>query len=370
MKAILALEDGTVFTGESFTGPGEATGEVIFHTAMSGYQEILTDPAQYGQMVCMTYPLIGNYGVNPEDAESARVHCPALIVKECCREPSSWRSTESLPDYLKRHGVMGLEGVDTRALTRHLRIHGAMRGVISTEEGPEALAAKARALPSMEGARLADFTAPKEPYHWTDQGPRPAAPQWPEDSGDRPKVLVYDYGTRWSALRQLAAEGLAILAVPPDFPAQSVRKLAPHGVFLSSGPGDPAAMSEAVSIVRELCEICPVSGIGLGYQLLGLALGGSSYKLRFGHHGANHPVRDDISGTIEISSQSHGFCLDISGLDELEQTHLNLNDGTPGGFRHRTKPLFGVQHYPGTNPPPGGRSFFTEFRHMLEERAR
>jgi carbamoyl-phosphate synthase small subunit len=367
MKAILALEDGTVFTGESFTGPGEAGGEVIFHTAMSGYQEILTDPSCYGRMVCMTYPLIGNYGVNPDDAESGRIHSPALMVKECCKEPSNWRATESLPDYLKRHGVMGMEGIDTRALTRHLRTHGSMRGVISTQGDVEALVAKAKALSPMEGADLVRFVAPQEPYHWTDQGPRPTAAKWPEGSEGKLRVIVYDYGIKWSILRLLAAEDLVILAVPPTFPVESVKKLAPHGIFLSGGPGDPAALTESVAIIKELCDLYPVGAVCLGHQLLALALGGTRFKLKFGHHGANHPVRNNADGKIEISSQNHDFCVDISGLDFLEQTHINLNDHTLEGFRHRTKPILSVQHYPESAPGPRDtRYFFGRFRQMLE----
>ncbi|GAB6113465.1 glutamine-hydrolyzing carbamoyl-phosphate synthase small subunit [Desulfomicrobium salsuginis] len=373
MKAILALEDGTWFAGQSFTGPGEAGGEVIFNTGMSGYQEILTDPSYYGQMVCMTYPLIGNYGVNLEDVESSRVHCPAFIVKECCKKPSNWRATESLPDYLVRHGVMGLEGIDTRALTRHLRINGAMRGIISTEDlTPEELVAKAKALPSMEGANLIDFVAPKEPYYWTGTEPAPAKmdgdlPLWPEGSEGTVRVVVYDYGIKWNILRLLAAEGLTILAVPPKFPAALVKKLSPSGVFLSNGPGDPATLKDEIAIIKELCEHFPVGGICLGHQLLGIALGGTSFKLKFGHHGINHPVQDDITQKIEISSQNHGFCVDISSLDFLEQTHLNLNDRTLEGFRHRTKPIFSVQHHPEAGPGPhDSQYFFARFRRMLE----
>jgi carbamoyl-phosphate synthase small subunit len=372
MKALLVLEDGTLFPGTSFTGPGETGGEVIFNTGMTGYQEILTDPSYFGQMVCMTYPHIGNYGINPEDVESGRIHCAALIVRECCTTPSNWRATESLPRYLSRHGVMGLEGIDTRALTRHLRIHGAMRGVISTEvDDPEALVAKARSLPPMEGAGLAHHVAPKAPYHWTPQGPVPAPqnqdglPCWPE--GGRFRVVVYDYGVKWNILRLMEAQGIAIIGVPPRFPAEAVRRLSPHGVFLSNGPGDPAALTEEIAIIRQLCDEFPVAGICLGHQLLGLALGGRSFKLKFGHHGVNHPVQDLSTGKIDISSQNHGFCVDISGLDHLEQTHINLNDKTLEGFRHREKPIFCVQHHPEAGPGPHDcQAFFPRFARMLE----
>lgn len=373
MKAILALEDGTWFPGQSFTGPGEAGGEVIFNTGMSGYQEILTDPSYYGQMVCMTYPLIGNYGVNLEDVESSRIHCPALIVKECCKQPSNWRAKESLPEYLMRHGVMGLEGIDTRALTRHLRIHGAMRGVISTADlTPEELAAKAKALPSMEGANLVDFVAPKAPYYWTGTEPKPAKmdgdlPLWPEDAGDKLRVVVYDYGIKWNILRLLTDQGFDLLVVPPSFTAMQVAASGAEAVFLSNGPGDPATLTDSIAIIKELCELYPVGGICLGHQLLGIALGGKSFKLKFGHHGINHPVRDDITRKIEISSQNHGFCVDISNLPFLELTHLNLNDQTLEGFRHRTKPIFSVQHHPEAGPGPhDSQYFFARFRRMLE----
>lgn len=372
MKALLALEDGTLFPGTSFTGPGETGGEVIFNTGMTGYQEILTDPSYFGQMVCMTYPHIGNYGVNTEDVESHRIHCAALIVRECCKVPSNWRATEGLPQYLTRHGVMGLEGIDTRALTRHLRIHGAMRGIISTEiHDPEALVAKARSLPPMEGAGLVDHVAPRTPYHWTPQGPIAAPhdqdglPCWPE--GGRFRVVVYDYGVKWNILRLMAAQGIAILGVPPRFPVEAVRKLSAHGVFLSNGPGDPAALTQEIAIIRQLCDEFPVAGICLGHQLLGLALGGRSFKLKFGHHGVNHPVQNLATGKIDISSQNHGFCVDISGLDHLEQTHINLNDKTLEGFRHREKPIFCVQHHPEAGPGPHDcQAFFPRFARMLE----
>jgi carbamoyl-phosphate synthase small subunit len=372
MKAILALEDGTIFHGTSFTGPGETGGEVIFNTGMTGYQEIITDPSYFGQMVVMTSPHIGNYGVNPEDCESHRVHCAALIVRECCHIPSNWRATESLPAYLARHGAVGLEGIDTRALTRHLRIHGAMRGIISTDTAdPDTLVDKARALPPMEGAGLVHHVAPHVPYLWTQAGPTPAPldaaglPQWPEKG--RFRVIVYDYGVKWNILRLLAAQDCALLAVPPRFPVDMVRRLAPHGIFLSNGPGDPAALTEEIAIIRQLCDEFPVAGICLGHQLLGIALGGSSFKLKFGHHGTNHPVQCLTTGKIDISSQNHGFCVDLTGLDFLEQTHINLNDRTLEGFRHRSKPIFCVQHHPEAAPGPHDcQAFFPRLRRMLE----
>ncbi len=368
MKALLALEDGTCFEGKSFTGPGETGGEVIFNTGMTGYQEILTDPSYSGQMVCMTYPLVGNYGVNLEDIESDRVQVAAFIVKECCREPSNWRSSEPLPEYLKRHGVMGIEGVDTRALTRHTRIHGAMRGIMSTNElDPDRLTQKAKELPSMHGANLVKNTTCSAPYTWEAGAPRPAEIKegkyaW---SGNKPKVVVYDFGVKWSILRLLHAHGLEILAVPADFTFEQVKSLSPDVIFLSNGPGDPAPLQDAIHNISLLSEHFPMAGICLGHQLLGLALGGDSYKLKFGHHGLNHPVKSLRENKIEISSQNHGFCVDISRLDFLEQTHINLNDNTLEGFRHKQKPIFAVQYHPEAGPGPhDSRYFFTRFEKM------
>ncbi|WP_028574286.1 glutamine-hydrolyzing carbamoyl-phosphate synthase small subunit [Desulfonatronovibrio hydrogenovorans] len=370
MKAILALEDGTWFEGQSFTGPGESGGEVIFNTGMTGYQEIITDPSYVGQMVCMTYPLIGNYGVNPEDVESDKVQAAALIVKECCKEPSNWRSTENLPDYLSRNNVMGIEGIDTRALTTHLRIHGAMRGIMSTTElDPEKLSQRAKELPHMEGLNLGEQAGCKAPYAWTDDGPIPARLDkgkynWP---GHGPKVLVYDYGTKWNILRLLKAQGVDLLVVPASFTFDEACAVDPDGIFLTNGPGDPAAMTSSIETIAKLADRFPIAGICLGHQLLGLALGGKSFKLKFGHHGANHPVKDLVTEKIEISSQNHGFCVDISQLDFLEQTHVNLNDQTLEGFRHKTKPIIAVQHHPeASSGPHDSRYFFRRFMELID----
>ena len=371
MKALLALEDGFTLTGTSFTGPGEASGEVIFNTGMSGYQEVLTDPSYAGQMVTMTYPLIGNYGVNPADVESERVHVAAFLVKECCKEPSNWRATEALPDYLKRHGVLGVEGLDTRALTRHLRLHGAMRGVISTDADDAAkLVDKARSIPTMEGLDLtAQVTAPT-PYVWDEEKPRAVTLEngrypWP---GEGPRVVVFDYGIKWSILRLLAAQGLDLLVVPSSFTAAQVDLLAPDSVFLSNGPGDPAAVTGAVEATAALCDRYPLAGICLGHQILGLALGGKTFKLKFGHHGCNHPVKDLDAGHIEISSQNHGFCVDIESLKDVRLTHINLNDQTLEGFAHNKKPLIAIQFHPEAGPGPhDSRVFFSRYRRMIRE---
>ena len=371
MRALLALEDGFVLEGRSFTGPGETGGEAIFNTGMTGYQEVLTDPSYAGQMVCMTYPLIGNYGVTEADVESGKVHVEAFIVKECCKTPSNWRAVASLPEYLQQAGVMGIEGIDTRALTRHLRIHGAMRGIISTNvDDPAALVAKARALPSMEGQNLVTKVAPSKPYLWTESGPAPVTlkdgvHQW---AGTGPRLVVYDYGIKWNILRLLAAQGFDMLVVPPSFTAAQVDASGAQAVFLSNGPGDPATLKAEVKEIAILADKYPTAGICLGHQLLGHALGGTTHKLKFGHHGCNHPVKDLTTGRIEISSQNHGFCVNVESLKDVEITHINLNDNTLEGFAHKTKPVIAVQHHPEASPGPNdSRYFFARFRTMVRE---
>jgi len=371
MKAFLALEDGVWFEGASFTGPGRCGGEVIFNTGMTGYQEVLTDPSYTGQMVCMTYPHIGNYGVNLDDVESSRVRVEAFIVKECCKVPSNWRSRESLPEYLERHGVMGIEGIDTRALTRHLRLNGAKRGVIATGKDPADLVKEARELPPMEGLDLASSATPKDPYVWDGKAPRTAALNpdgsytWP---GTGPRVVAFDCGIKWSILRQLAGVGLDILVVPAFVTAEQVKKLNPESIFLSSGPGDPAVLGDLIQAASILIDDYPTAGICLGHQILGLALGGRTYKLAFGHHGLNHPVKDLTTGRIEISSQNHGFCVDLNSLSNVELTHVNLNDNTLEGFAHVKKPIIAIQYHPEAGPGPhDSRSFFKRYRDMLRK---
>lgn len=369
MKAWLALEDGFVLEGQSFTGAGETGGEAIFNTGMTGYQEILTDPSYAGQMVCMTYPLIGNYGITREDMESGKVHVEALIVKECCKVPSNWRAECSLPEYLKANGVMGIEGIDTRALTRHLRLNGAMRGIISTEvSDPAELVARAKAIPSMEGQNLVTRVAPNQPYRWIDNAPQTVDLSnkdviW---SGCGPRVVVFDFGIKWNIVRLLVAQDFDVLVVPPTFTAAEVDAIAPDAIFLSNGPGDPATLQEEIATIAILADKYPLAGICLGHQLLGHALGGKTHKLKFGHHGCNHPVKDLTTGRIEVSSQNHGFCVDIDSLEDIEVTHINLNDNTLEGFAHKSKPIIAVQHHPEASPGPNdSRYFFARFREMV-----
>lgn len=373
MQAILALEDGLILTGRSFTGPGETSGEVIFNTAMTGYQEVLTDPSYVGQMVCMTYPLIGNYGINPEDIESERIRVEAFIVKECCKTPSNWRSVEPVPDYLRRNNIVGIEGVDTRALTRHLRLHGAKRGVISTDTvDPAKLVERACAIPTMEGQNLADTVTPTSPYVWTGGGTKPVALEngrydWP---GTGPRVVLFDFGVKWNILRILSSMGFDLLMVPSSFTLEQVDALKPHAIFLSPGPGDPSTLTHVVKTIAALTEKYPIAGICLGHQLLGQALGGRTFKLKFGHHGCNHPVKDLEHGHIEISSQNHGFCVDIESLRDVYVTHVNLNDGTLEGFAHKTKPIIAIQYHPEACPGPhDSRYFFQRFRKLVRAAA-
>lgn len=380
MKALLVLEDGFCLQGKSFTGDFETGGEVIFNTGMTGYQEVLTDPSYYGQMVCMTYPLIGNYGITAEDMESGRVHMRALLVKECCKEPSNWRSIMSLPEFMKKHNVPGMEGIDTRALTIALRENGAMRCMISTEDlDRDSLVAKARALPTMEGQSLVQYVCPKTPYIWHKNAPKPVTAQangrlpfvgGENNNGNRPiRLLVYDFGIKWNIIRELIAAGFSPVMVPPSFTAEEARKSGAEAVFLSNGPGDPATLTDIVANVRELMKTFPITGICLGHQLLGLAMGATTTKLKFGHHGCNHPVKDLATGHIEISSQNHGFCVVPDNLEGVETTHINLNDGTLEGICSPSRGVMSVQYHPEAAAGPHDSHYlFARFREMIAKR--
>ena len=373
MKAKLALEDGTVFTGEAFGAETEVTGEVVFNTSITGYQEILTDPSYAGQIVTMTYPLIGNYGINADDLESARPQVAGFVVKEYFDFYSNFRSTGSLGDWLKQHKITGIQGIDTRMLTKIIRTTGAMRGVISSVDlDNESLVAKAKKSPAMTGLDLATKVTTTAPYTWDaiDRTPfmLPASPK-ARVNGKRWNVVVYDYGVKLNILRRLATYGCKLTVVPATHTAEQVLDLNPDGVFLSNGPGDPAAVRYAIQNIKKLVGKKPIFGICLGHQLLALALGGKTFKLKFGHRGANHPVKNLLTSDIEITSQNHGFAVDPKSLDPstIEITHVNLNDGTNEGFRHRKLPIFCVQYNPEASPGPHDSDYlFAQFVESME----
>ncbi len=373
MKALLALEDGRTFQCRSFTGPGEVGGEVVFNTGMSGYQEVLTDPSYSGQLVTMTYPLIGNYGVNSEDVESRRIQVAAFLVREYQDFPSNYRSSGSLADYLREQDILGVDSLDTRALTRHIRNAGAMRAVISTSElDPDTLSAKAREIPSMAGLDLAKVVTVDRPYRWRNNRPEEIQGQlspgvWLE-RGAKPSVVAMDFGIKYNILRCLAAAGLEVVVVPAFTDVDTIKAMEPNGIFLSNGPGDPEPVTYGIETARNLLGYRPMFGICLGHQILGLALGGKTYKLKFGHRGANQPVKHLASGKVEITSQNHGFAVDINSLDmeKIEVTHINLNDDTVEGFRHKEIPLLAVQYHPEAAPGPhDARYLFEEFRRLM-----
>ena len=341
MKAILALEDGKIFRGESFGASGERSGEVVFNTSMAGYQEILTDPSYKGQIVTMTYPLIGNYGTNDEDVESRKPFVEGFVVKEYSKIFSNWRAKRSLGDYLKSNGIIGIEGIDTRSLTLHIRQAGAMKAVLSTADtSEESLVKKAKASPGLMGIDLVKEVTCSKRYEWNTSG--------------KYKVVVLDCGVKLNSLRELAKNNCRVIVLPASATAKEILELKPDGVLLSNGPGDPAALPYIVKTVQGLIGRVPIFGICLGHQMLGQALGGKTYKLKFGHHGGNQPVKDLKTGKVAISVQNHGFCVDIDTLDkkEVELTHINLNDDTLEGMRHRKLPIFSVQFHPEASPGP------------------
>jgi carbamoyl-phosphate synthase small subunit len=371
MKAILALADGRIFEGRSFGAPGEATGEVVFNTAMSGYQEVLTDPSYKGQMVTMTYPQIGNTGINPEDIESRGLFLSGFIVKEYLDCYSNWRATMSLASYLRENGVVGIQGIDTRALTRHLRDKGAQNGIISTVDQDHAsLVAKARAVPSMAGLDLASGVSCDKPYHWT-EGTWDLTDGYPQVDAStlKYKVVAYDFGIKYNILRCLVDAGCDVTVVPANFPADEALAMNPDGIFLSNGPGDPEPLIEVQGELRKFIGKKPVFGICLGHQLLGLALGGKTVKLPFGNHGSNLPVMDMSTRKVEITSQNHGFAVDLDSLgDAACLGHENLNDRTVEGISHCTLPIFSVQHHPEASPGPHDSQYlFGRFVEMMEK---
>lgn len=378
MKALLALEDGRTFPCRSFTGNGETSGEIVFNTGMTGYQEVLTDPSYRGQLVTMTYPLVGNYGINPEDVESEKVQVEAFIIREYQEFPSNYRSTGTLSDYLKAHGIIGIDSLDTRALTRHIRNAGAMRGFISTRDlDPESLTRRAREIPPMVGQDLVQFVTSLRPYFWRKGKPEIIGngidsldtSVW-RHPGERLSVVAFDFGVKYNILRCLEQAGCEVLVVPAKTGADTIRRLSPDGIFLSNGPGDPEPVQYAVDTIRDLIGYRPIFGICLGIQLLGLALGGRTYKLKFGHHGANQPVQNLSTRRVEITSQNHGFAVDPATLDPdlVEVTHINLNDNTVEGFRHRRHPLFAVQYHPEASPGPQDAHYlFDQFVRMMKD---
>jgi carbamoyl-phosphate synthase small subunit len=365
-KALLVLSDGVVFEGTSLGAEGETVGEVVFNTSMTGYQEILTDPSYRGQIVTMTYTQIGNYGVNEEDIESAGgVKAEGFIVKEACDFPSSWRSSLSLTDYLKEHDIVGIQGIDTRGLTRHLRNRGAQMGIISTTDpDPSALLSKVRAHPGISAFDLVKDVTAKETYEWN-QG----CWKWcaVEKSSPAFHAVVYDFGVKFNILRNLVEAGFRVTVVPARTPAGKVLEMNPDGIILSNGPGDPQTVTYAIENARKLIGKKPVFGICLGHQILGLAMGGRTYKLKFGHHGGNHPVKDLATGRVEITSQNHNYCVDVKSLrGQATLTHTNLYDGTEEGMRHVEMPVFSVQHHPEAGPGPNDSvALFTRFREMI-----
>jgi len=373
VQAILALEDGRIFRGKGYGAKAECYGEVVFNTSLTGYQEIFTDPSYAGQIVVLTNPQIGNYGTNPEDNEAVRPFIEGLVVREFSPISSNWRSQQAADEYLERFNIPVIADLDSRALVRHLRTHGVMRGVISLiESDPDKLVAKARSIPKMDGTDLARVVSTKQRYSW-DQGPIVTYAGQPVKEFDPERalhVVAYDYGIKQNILRMLVDQGCSVTVVPAETSAEDVLALKPDGVFLSNGPGDPEPVTYAHESIRKLAGKTPIFGICLGHQLVGLALGGKTYKLKFGHHGGNHPVRQERTGKIEITAHNHNFAVDPDSLkqSEVEMTHFDLNDGTLEGMRHKTMPLFTVQYHPEASPGPHDSHYlFGDFVKMMQE---
>lgn len=375
MQAILALEDGRIFRGQGFGAPAERSGEVVFNTALTGYQEIFTDPSYAGQIVVLTNPQIGNYGTTPTDEEGKRPYIEGLVTREFSPISSNWRSTQVTDEYLEKYNVPVIADVDTRAIVRHLRSNGVMRGVLSTaSQDADALVAKARAIRKMDGTDLASVVSTKEQYEFSSADPRNETgdkflPPSFDDGQKQMHVVAYDFGIKQNILRMLTRENCRVTVVPAQTPASEVLAMNPDGVFFSNGPGDPEPLDYAQQNVRDLAGKTPLFGICLGHQIFGLALGGKTYKLKFGHHGANHPIKNLETGKVEITSQNHNYAVDPQTLDAgaVEVTHVNLNDQTVAGLKHKEHPLFSVQYHPEASPGPHDSHYlFKDFRRMME----
>lgn len=386
MRAVLALEDGRFFLGESFGATGTKVGEACFNTSMSGYQEVLTDPSYRGQIVAMTVPQVGNYGVNPLDDESTAVHVRGFVIEELSPVVSNWRATGGLDEYLKKWGVPGIQGIDTRALTKHLRTRGAMQACISSELTPEEAVARAKSAPPMAGSDFVKEVTPAAAFDWDPDSTQ--SHEWTLVKGDgskvevregnevfkklpavRHRIVAYDFGMKRNILRRLRQEGFAVRVVPADFPAEDVLAMKADGVFLSNGPGDPAALTYVHANIRKLMGRTPIFGICLGHQMLGYAVGGKTFKLKFGHRGGNQPVQDLRTGKVTITSQNHGFAVDADSLpSDVEVSHINLNDQTVEGLAHKSDPIFSVQYHPEAAPGPNDATyFFRQFAEMIEK---